>query len=80
MNSSPLVPNVQNKGHVFKLTLKEPAKTNEDLGIFVLREEKEKALCIKSRPILSRSLELEFSLDFFQKRLPPRKILAEVLA
>ena len=46
MNTSPLVQNVQNKGHVFKLTLKEPAKTNEDFGIFVPREEKEKALCI----------------------------------
>ena len=42
MNSSPLVQNVQNKCHVFKLTLKKPAETNENFGIIVPKEEKEK--------------------------------------
>jgi len=32
MNSSRLVQNVQNKGRVFKLTLKEPAQTNDFFG------------------------------------------------
>jgi len=45
MNSSPLVQNVQNKGHVFKLTLKEPAKTNKNiLGYLSLGKKRKRCM------------------------------------